>query len=176
MARIATTTLLILLLAASSMGQSDNPSADDKYARVKLVRQFLKQAIEKAEAEQYQAALIDLDSVLALDQKNADAFYYRSLVFVHSGDTAAAVETLVEGTTKAPLSARIKLLLARLYLRAGETDQALIQIDTVLAIKPRLSEALYLKGIASANRTDSSAAIEALAKALEITLAGGGRM
>lgn len=176
MARIATATLLVLLLAASLCGQSDSPSGDDKQARLKLVRQHLKQAIKEAKSEQYPEALASLDSVLAIDEKNADAFYYKSLVFVHSGDTAAATEVLVEGTSKAPFSARIKLLLARLYLVDGKTDQAVQLIDTVLAIKPRLGEALYLKGMASAILSDSAAAVEALAKALEITLAGGGRM
>ena len=176
MARIATATLLLLLLAASLCGQSDDPSGDDKYARLKLVRQHLKQAIENSESEQYQKALTSLDSVLAIDEKNADAFYYKGLVFVHSGDTAAATDVLVEGTSKAPFSARIKLLLARLYLVDGKTDPAVQLIDTVLAIKPRLSEALYLKGVANAILSDSAAAIEVLAKALEISLAGGGRM
>ena len=77
-----------------------------------------------------------------------------------------AAVMLETGVEEAPLSSRLKLLLARLRLAEGRMDAAGGLVDDVLSVKPREEEALYLKGLIALERGDTTRAIDSWQKAL----------
>ena len=166
--------VLVWALSQPLVAQTDAGAGDDKYARMKQVRNYLKQAVEGLDSGDNEKTMACLDSVFQLDDDNADAYYYQALAFVHSGDTASARETLVAGASKAPMSSQLRLFMAQIHLAAAEIEQAGSMVDAVLAIKPREGEALYLKGLVLLGQGDTTLALESLQKAAEIGLATGG--
>lgn len=167
--RILVVFVLVVAVAAAASAQ------DDKYAKRKAARKLLKTAVENIDSGQYGVAMTILDSVLVVDAKNADAFYYHGLALIYSGDTALATQTLTEGTVVAPMSSRIKLMLARLHLKAGEYALAESLVSAVLAIKPREGEALYLKGSIALAQGDTAAAVASFEHALQAAMPEGGK-
>lgn len=167
------TALRLLLIVAvsvtvslSGVPASQSPAAEKK-ARRQQTRQFLKEARHAIDSADYSRATTALDSVLALDAKNADGYYMRGLVAIYAGDTARAVDALSLGVERCTLSSRLKLFLTRLKIAAGQYDEARQLVDAVLAIKPRSGEALFLKGMILIPQGDTAAAIDLFEKALE---------
>lgn len=170
--------LVLVVLAtffhvATVCAQSENSQKSDKRARAKQTRKILKGAVKNFEKRDYQTALVQLDSVIALIVSNPDGYYYKGLIQTRLGDTSAAIETLARGVSQAPMSSRIKLLLARLYIDAGRVDDAFLLIGRVLAIKPREGEALYLRGLVEMHKGDTSSATVTFNQALDLALSKG---
>ncbi len=166
--------LIIVLVTGLQVSVVDVTAQDDKYARQRECRRLLKDALALMQGGQYPEALEIIDSVLAVDPGHADGYYYRGLTRLHSGDSAGARQALTEGTKVAPMSSRIKLLLARLQLAVGDAAAAEALVDAVLMIKPREGEALYLRGLIEMDRGDTTAAVETFGQALEYGLAKRG--
>lgn len=173
--------ILILAVATALFGvpsafaQSDAEARETRNTRNKETRRLLKEATECTEAGKFDRALIGLDSVLVLDSANPDAYYYKAVALAQSGDSTTAIDILRVGSEKAPLSSRIKLLLAEMLLSRQNIDEASPLVDAVLAIKPREGEALYLKGVIQMERGDTAAALDTFQRALEIALLRGGK-
>lgn len=162
------------ILVAGSVPVSSQTADTDRLttiARMKQCRLFLKSAKEYVTEGLYDSALIVLDSVLSCDPKNPDGFFRKGQILLYTGDTALAISAFSLGVERAPMSSRIKLALARLKLATGATEEATTLIDAVLAIKPRQSEALYLRGMCFLAVGDSTAALERMQKALDLTFA-----
>ncbi len=162
---------LVSISAGTVIGQSGDTEKKARRAKIKESRRLLKSAIAKTEAGDYTSALGELDSILTVDDTNPDAYYYKGIAQVSTGDTTDAIATLTLGSEKAPLARRLKIYLAHLLLAGGQNDQALELINSVLAIKPGEGEALYLKGVLLQKAGDNTGAIEAYEKALEVTIA-----
>lgn len=143
----------------TAFAQVDGSDSDRK-AILKLCRNLLKNAVTQMDSGNYDAALANLDSVFQCDPGNPDAFYYKALILGWRSDSASVMETLSEGTEKAPLSTRLKLMLARYLISRGSLDEAAVQIDMVLAIKPKEGEALFLKGLILEKQDDTNGALE----------------
>ncbi len=157
----------LLLVSGIAFGQTGELS---KAERIKKSRSLLRYAVECIRNDSSESALQALDSILAIDQKNPDAYYYKGLIHLHNGDSTLAVEELSTGAIVAPLASRTKLLLARIYLASGNVSEARILIDGVLAIKPSEGEALYLKGLSLLAVQDTAAALDKLEQAIEVGL------
>jgi Tfp pilus assembly protein PilF len=166
---------LIWALSLPLMAQTDAGSGVDKFAKMKQVRKYLKQAVDGLDIGDIDKAMVYLDSAFLLDDSNADAHYFKALALMQTGDTASASETLTAGISMAPMSSRLKLLMAQIHLAAAELEQAKALVDAVLAIKPRQGEALYLKGLVLLGQGDTTLALESFQKATEIGLAKGGK-
>jgi tetratricopeptide (TPR) repeat protein len=164
---VLTVFVLALLPYSIVMGQESSDDLDARREALRRCRALLKSTIDKIDAGNYEGALADIDSVILCDPKNADAYFHRGRILVRKNDTTSAVSALEKGVEMAPLSTRNRLLLARLKLSLDAPDDALEQIEKVLAFKPRESEALYLKGMVYLAKSDSTAAIEILEKALD---------
>ncbi|UCC78655.1 MAG: tetratricopeptide repeat protein [Candidatus Zixiibacteriota bacterium] len=160
----------IVSLFSVSFGQDDDVKA--RRDALRRCRSLLKETIKNIDAGDYSAALSHIDSVLICDSGNADAYFHKARTFVRTGDTASAVLTLEVGVAKAPLSSRNRLLLARLKIGQNAADKASAQCDQVLAIKPNLAEALYIKGLALAAQNDTTGAVEYFEKALDSQYSG----
>jgi tetratricopeptide (TPR) repeat protein len=158
---------MLHLAAGFTFGQTGELS---KAERIKKSRSYLKYAVECIQNDSSESALQVLDSILALDKNNPDAYYYKGLIHLHKGDSALAIEELSTGTSVAPLASRTKLLLAQVYLVSGNVGEAQILIDEVLAIKPSEGEALYLKGLSLLAVQDTAAALDKLEQAIEVGL------
>jgi len=164
---ILLTFILALLPYSIVMGQESSEDLNARREALRRCRDLLKDTIDEIDAGNYNAALADIDSVILCDPKNADAYFHRGRILIRQNDTTSAVSALEKGVEMAPLSTRNRLLLARLKIGLNAPDDALEQIENVLTIKPRESEALYLKGIALLVKSDTTAAIEIMEKALD---------
>ncbi len=168
--------LSILIIAGvpiNAYSQTISDSAQEKRKRVKLSRHFLKESKALINDNKASEALPLLDSVLAIDAKNPDAHYYKASILVQSGDTTQATLILTDGISKAPLSSKLKISLARIYLAQNNVTGASELIDNILAIKPRQGEALYLKGVTLLEQNDTAQAVEIFQKVLQFTLLKG---
>jgi len=161
--------LLILLIAGSAIGQE---KADDRKAMIKMCRSLLKEAVAEIDGGRFEPAVALLDSVFQCDPSNPDAFFYKAQILGWQADTAGVMELLASGVEKAPLSARLKLMLARYKIAVGSLEEASKLIDGVLAINARSGEALYLKGRIYQEQGDTLQAIETYKLALEHTKGG----
>lgn len=141
--------------------------ATERLERRASISSLLKEVQQELAVGQYDSVLVRLAEVKKLDPNNQDAFYYLALTRLALADTAEAVAVLNEGAQRAPLSSRIKLLLTRIYLGAGRYDEAESLLETILRFKPHDAETLYLRGLTSLARGDTSLALESWQKALE---------
>jgi Flp pilus assembly protein TadD len=141
--------------------------ASDKLARREQISELLNESKEHLAEGQYDSVLVRLGQIQELDPKNPDAFYYTALVYLAQADTAKARDVLTEGIVKAPLSGRVRLLLVRLQLDAGEFDEAGQSLTTLLRFKPNNPEALYLRGYLGLARGDTVATLDDWQTALE---------
>ena len=166
-----TITLLTGLLLLSATASTAQSTKDEARARRAEARRQLKEATALYDKGQYDAASTLLDSLVALDPRNADGFYYKGLIGLKLNDTSAALEALSSGIAVAPLSTRLKLLKSRTLFKQGSLDESAELVNSILRIKPKEPKALYLSGLISAARADTSAALDALEKALNESLA-----
>jgi tetratricopeptide (TPR) repeat protein len=162
---------LILIFASSAFAQSDLDKAAKK-AALKRCRSLLRETVKEVEAGNYSEALVLLDSVLICDDDNPDGYYHKGRIHYLQGDTAKAVSFLSTGVEKAPKSTRLKLLLAKIEIERTNFDTASALVDSVLAIKPRESQALYLKGLYYLSQGDTTQAIDVMGRALDYSLSG----
>ena len=145
----------------------------EKRAKQKQVRLYLKQSIALYENHKLDSAYILIDSLLQVDSKNSDGYYYKGLIELKKTDTTKADSTLSHGNTIAPLSTRIKLLLARIKLAQQEYITAAELLDAILRIKPHEPETLYLRGITYLHQNDTTKALEYLKNGLKTALDKG---
>jgi cytochrome c-type biogenesis protein CcmH/NrfG len=153
------------LCAILSLGVEPTAAAD-RQATLHRSRALLSEAQAAFAAGQADTALARLESVLEEDPANPDAFYFIGIIKLSHADTSGAEVALVEGVKLAPLSRRLKLLLARVWVEAGKSTEAEVLVDEVMALRPRDLDALYIKGLIALARSDSTAAIEAWETAL----------
>jgi predicted Zn-dependent protease len=154
---------------ADSQGEGER---EQRREQLRQSRALLGDAGDLFAAGAYDSAGVRLRVVLENDQANPDAHYLLGRVLLAQGDTAAAVTITEQGVGRAPLSTRLKLLLARLQIEAGRADEAGRLLDEVLALCPRDGEVLYLRGLAHFASGDSLAALAAWRSSLAI-VAGG---
>ena len=124
-------------------------------------------------AGEIDTALSRLENVLEEDPANPDAFYFIGLISLSLSDTSSAENALVEGVRLAPLSRRLKLLLALVWVNAGKYEEAEELINQVTALRPQDMDALYLQGLIALARDDSKAAMDIWDHALSVELGGG---
>lgn len=158
---------LLLIISLSFNAFAQDLTKEEKRARRKEVRRFLKNCSTLTANEAFNDVIVFADSIFILDAKNADAFYFKGYAQYAINDTTGAYETIMAGTQSSPLSSRLKILLCNVLIRMKKPEEALLEIDKVLAIKPNLSEALYVKGLALVATNDSTQAITYFEKALE---------
>lgn len=168
------TNLLIVLFISifavtSVVGQM---TKEEKRAKKKASREILKQVIVSIDEEKYVESISLIDSLLLLDPKNADGFYFKGLSLAKTNDTSTALVALEEGIIKAPLSSRLKILTSRLYLNQGKLDQALAHLESILKFKPKEPETLYLCGEIYLQKADTVLALEYFENALQYKLEG----
>lgn len=133
-------------------------------------RHLLKESLDWIESGEFDSAFVCLHSVLERDPKNPDALFHTGRFLLWQGDSAGAISMLEVGVKAAPLSSRLKLLLARLMLAQGNIDSAAELVDGVLLVKPREGEALYLRGRIFLERGDTARAIDSWEEALRARL------
>lgn len=155
-----------VVLCAGLFLSAGETEAADRQATIQRSRALLSEAQEAFAAGEEDTALARLESVLEDDPANPDAFYFIGLIKLSHADTSGAEVALVEGVRLAPMSRRLKLLLARVWVEAGKTDEAELLVGEVMALRPRDLDALYVQGLIFLARGDSTAAIGAWESAL----------
>ena len=109
--------ILVLLVCQSAVIKGQELTKEEKRAQKKVARELLKSSIKLVGEERYVDASQQLDSLLILDNRNSDGYYYRGLVSLKQGDTTAAETTIDMGISKSPMSSRLKALRARIFIR-----------------------------------------------------------
>lgn len=164
--------LMVCVCAGIFLGTNESGAADRK-AVVQRSRALLTEAREAMAMGQPDTALVRLESILEEDPANPDAFYFIGLIKLSYADTSGAQEALVEGVGLAPMSRRLKLMLARVWVELGKTDEADDLVSQVMVLRPLDVDALYIKGLIALADSDSTAAVEFWDKALSEELGGG---
>ncbi|MEN8008371.1 MAG: tetratricopeptide repeat protein [Candidatus Krumholzibacteriota bacterium] len=173
--RIRTSVFMVILgcLCTGMILSADGAGAADRKAVVQRSRALLAEAREAFAAGQSDTALARLESVLVEDPANPDAFYFIGLIKLSHADTSGAEAALAEGVRLAPLSRRLKLLLARVWVESGKTVEADKLVSEVMVLRPLDVDALYIKGLIALAENDSTAAVEFWDTALTEELGGG---
>ena len=164
--------LACTLLFATFTSPADDPGATARNIRLEI-REFLKAANSSFEEGAEARALAQIDSVLVLDSVNPDAFFLQARIALAGGDTATAIGILDTACVKAPRSTRIKLLLARIYIKRGEYEMPLALTEEVLKTKPSDGEASFLHGWGLLLKGDTTGAADIFEKTLTEQLTGG---
>lgn len=164
---------LIFTILCTSVTVAQELTKEEKRARRKQVRLYLKQSIKYFDFLQVDSAYMYIDSLLQFDPKNADGYYYKGLIELQNNDTTKADSTLAQGVAIAPLSTRIKILLARIKIEKNEYQQAADLLDAILKIKPNEAETLYLRGVTYLHQNDTTHALEYMQHGLEKALDKG---
>ena len=162
--------LAALYLALVAAAGPDSTERQSRRQRLALCREWLRAARGYEAAGRADSALMVLDSVLWCDSANADGYYFKARILAHRGDTTAAADVLDTGIGRVPLSSRLKLFRARLYLAQGRPREAMELAQRILMVKRRDPETLYLLGLAQLEQGDTTAALESFEKAAAVTL------
>ena len=114
------------------------------------------------------AAASSLDRALALDGQNLIALIERAELRAAAGDLDGALADALAANRAAKSAPETSLLLARIYARAGKTEEALRTLDALDEAGKRLPETVALRSSLTkdcSNQTDEDrAALEALIK------------
>ena len=164
--RISAGTTLFVALVITLLLPTESP-ANDRMERRAQVSALLKKSRGELAAGQYQSALASLLEAKGIDPNNQDAYYLTAVAHLALKDTLQARAVLTEGAEKAPLSSRIKLLLARVHLHSAEYDEAEQLLSAVFRFKPNNEEAMYLSGLVSLARGDTTRTLEVWQAALD---------
>lgn len=165
--------VLLVCLCAGLFLQAEGAGAADRKAVIMRSRALLGEARDALAAGQPDTALVRLESVLEEDPANPDAFYFIGLIKLSYADTSGAQEALTEGVRLAPMSRRLKLMLARVWVELGKIDEADDLVTQVMVLRPLDVDALYIKGLIALAGNDSTAAVEFWDQALAEELGGG---
>ncbi|MEP7339668.1 MAG: tetratricopeptide repeat protein [Acidobacteriota bacterium] len=90
-------------------------------------------------------ALTELQSVLANDTANAEAYYLRGVVLLRRSDTEGALRALQAAVSWNPKLLEGHISLGRLYLARGDRAKALAHCTQALGIDPLNRDAVALK-------------------------------
>lgn len=162
--------LFLLFSCGTLVTQAQELTKEEKRANKKQVRLCLKKTIALYENSQLDSAYMFMDSVLKIEPKNSDGFYYKGLIELKQNDTTKADSTLTQGALINPLSTRIKLLLSRIKLELKDFQAAGDLLDAILKVKPNEPETLYLRGLTYLYQNDSTNALKYLQNGLEAAL------
>lgn len=162
--------LIILIIIGFLLILMPNTFGQEGKSRREITREcriLLKNATRYIKADETDSALIFLDSIFIIDDKNPDAYYFKSKILIQKGDTLAAIDLLSNGMKIATRSTRLKLLLAGLKIKKQMPDEAELILDQILVINPNESEALYYKGNIAMQKGDTATAISFYEKGLK---------
>jgi tetratricopeptide (TPR) repeat protein len=78
------------------------------------------------------AALKELDHVLAVDARNDAAIYLQSLALARQGNVDRAITQLLDVRNRDLRNSQVRMLLAELYNKTGKTDYAIRELEDAL--------------------------------------------
>jgi cytochrome c-type biogenesis protein CcmH/NrfG len=151
-------------------GEADTTA--DRKAVIQRSRELLAEANQAYVHGQPDTALARLEVVIAADSENPDAYYFIGIIKLSLADTSGAEAALAQGAQLAPLSRRIKLMLARVWIEAGKIDEAEGILAEVMVLRPKDIDCLYLSGLIALARADTSGAVKTWDAALSEKLGG----
>ena len=112
---------------------------------------------EKAVNEgRWEDALVHLDEALALNPKDAHAYFYRGLAHGGLGNLNAAIRDLNSARKFGPEDSALLTNLGTCYLRKGQFAAALKEYKKALKMNPKDARALLNVGIVYAKQAESA--------------------
>jgi tetratricopeptide (TPR) repeat protein len=116
----------------------------------------------------YTKALEQFEAVLKDKPDNYLAYYMKALCLLAKNDTNLGRESLIKAVELNPDLLDARLILAELYIRAGDKTLATEQVDAVLTRAPANERALTLKGNLRILEKDAKGSEDAFKKVVEL--------
>jgi len=95
----------------------------------------LRQADHNEEAaEAYRNAMLYATRALQRNPADEETLRYLSLYYSHTGNSAAAIEAIEKARKLLPDSSRVHYFASKVYLAAGDTERAILELDQALSL------------------------------------------
>ncbi len=149
--------------ARASLTEAERLAPDNQDAALTLARiSVIEKDLSGAERQ--------VDRVLALNEKRADALVLKGQLLAAKGDMAGSLDHLERAVAAAPGSLGMLLERANQYLVAGQDVKARADVSKVLAAEPQNAGAVYLDMVLlvrAGRYADSDLALEKLASVIQ---------
>ena len=151
--------LAAVLLAAALVAGCDSP--EEKAAR------HLERGIALLEEGSDAKAMVELQNVLRLDPKNADALHHAGMIHERAGRLPQAYAAYQQAANERPGFVAANANLGALALAGGELDAAARAAEAIEGTEPGNPDALAIRGSIALRRGDTQAALDLASRALE---------
>jgi len=137
MKRIAALGYLLLAMAVLTTGACSNSSGDGKDKHYQRALEYVKQNNDNA-------AIIELQNAIKIDQKFADARYQLALLYLKRGDGQAAFQELQRASSLDPKNLDAAVKTAEFFLLTQNTKESRAVIERVLQLDPQYVDGLIV--------------------------------
>ncbi|MEZ5174059.1 MAG: tetratricopeptide repeat protein [Bacteroidia bacterium] len=152
-------TLLSLLILLLSISQS---------LEAQSAKKIIKEAKSLFEQQNYSASIEKLNSVITQEPSNDDALWLRARCYKALGDCPRAISDFQAAAGNQPKNATLYEGLAQCQIQLGQTDNALISVDRMLALSPKNLSYYHLKAEILQKRRDFEQIVKVADDALRI--------
>jgi Flp pilus assembly protein TadD len=128
----------------------------------------LTRAAERILDEDWEAAAHELNEVIRLQPKNAEAYYLRGIVYQELEEWDEALKDLNAVLKLTPDDPDALYVRAEVLAETGDEKAAIADLDKVLKLEPNSPDALGLRGTLRENAGEFAAALADYRKALKI--------
>ena len=147
----------LLLRSIAQLATSDIPAATATLAEARKVAPnqvevSLIAARLAAAQNDFAGTEAHVDEALKRDPTEIEALLMKENLLTSKNDRAGALDVANRAVASAPWSAMARMDRANQLLFAGQDEKAQQDVDAVLAVQPRFTEAVYLNGVLMARR------------------------
>jgi len=125
-------------------------------------------ALARIELDQYEAALADLDEVVAMSPTWAQGHGARGTALSGLDDDVAAIEAYSHALELAPTDAEVWTDRGVSYLILGDLDRGIVDLNEAIRLNPRAARAYIMRGLARQEQGNPSSALRDFDAALAI--------
>jgi tetratricopeptide (TPR) repeat protein/transglutaminase-like putative cysteine protease len=150
-----------LTLLAALLGSSDLPAALKPLIHAE-------RGLEYSRIGQFDQALAECNAALALDAKNADAFYYRGLAYSGKADTDRAIADYDEAIRLKPDFAAAYDDRGNAYDAKKDSAHAIADYGQAIKLKPDFAGAVYNRAVVETRNKDYDSAISDYSEAIRL--------
>lgn len=123
---------------------------------------------QKIDKSDYINALIDLNWLLQIEPKNAQAFCLRGLVLGKLGDPQSAIKDLNQALFLEPQNPEVRIGRGKIRTEIGDAQGAIADFNELIRAYPHNSEIYKYRAIAHLNLKDYRTAIEDFSRSLSL--------
>jgi arylsulfatase A-like enzyme len=140
----------------------------EKWERRQRNRPYYRQAIQLLQQEQFESAVVALDSFLRTEPRHASALYNRGLALRQLGREAEAMDSFRAAVDADPDHVQALEVLSMTHVRRGELETALPLLQDLALLTPDEPGVQYNLGVCALRLDRPTAARDALERFLEL--------